>query len=69
MRAETLQQPGKEATGSRHGPEVARQMVTAGKETIGPPTETLMEEILRRENLIAALKRVQANKGAPESTG
>ena len=69
MRVETLQQPGKEATGSRHGPEVARQTVTAEMETIGPPTERLMEEILRRENLIAALKRVQANKGAPGVDG
>ena len=43
MRVETLQQPGKEATGSRHGPEVARQTVTAETESIGPPTEMLME--------------------------
>ena len=55
MRVERLQQPGKEAAGSRHGPEVARQTVTAETETIGPPTEMLMEEMLRRENLIAAL--------------
>ena len=69
MRVEWLQQPGKEATGSRHGPEVERQTVTAERETIGPPTETLMEEILRRENLIVALKRVQSNKGAPGFDG
>ena len=69
MRVETLQQPGKEATGSRHGPEVARQTVTAETESIGPPTEMLMEEILRRENLMVALKRVQANKGVPGVDG
>lgn len=28
-----------------------------------------MEEVLRRENLLAALKRVQANKGAPGIDG
>ena len=31
MRVERLQQPGKEATGSRHGPEVARQTVDGGE--------------------------------------
>ena len=66
MRAEKHQRPGKEAAGSRHEPGVARQAVTAAAESIGPPTETLMEEVLRRENLFAALKRVKANKGAPD---
>ena len=35
----------------------------------GPQTHALMEEVLRRENLLNALKRVQSNKGAPGIDG
>ncbi len=46
-----------------------RQKATAITEDIGSTTTTLMEEILRRENLLKALKRVQSNKGAPGIDG
>ena len=69
MRVETPAQLGKEATGSRHEPGAVRQTVTATGDPIDPPTDNLMEEVLRRENLLAALKRVQANKGAPGIDG
>jgi len=40
-----------------------RQNATATKENIRSATTTLMEEVLRRENLQKALKRVRSNKG------
>ena len=69
MRVEKLQRPRKEAAGSRHEPGVVRQTAPAEGEPIAPQTQTLMEEVLRRENLFAALRRVQANKGAPGVDG
>jgi group II intron reverse transcriptase/maturase len=69
MRDEKLQRPGKEAAGSRHEPGVVRQTAPAEGESIAPQTQQLMEEVLRRENLFAALRRVQANKGAPGVDG
>lgn len=69
MRVEKLQRPGKEAAGSRHEPDVVRQTAPAEGEPIAPQTQNLMEEVLRRENLFAALRRVQANKGAPGVDG
>ena len=69
MRVEKLQRPRKEAAGSRHEPGLVRQTAPAGGESIAPQTESLIEEVLRRENLSAALRRVQANKGAPGVDG
>ena len=69
MGTEKPQRPWKEAAGSRHEPGLVRQTATASADPIGPQTQTLMEEVLRRENLLKALKRVQSNKGAPGIDG
>jgi RNA-directed DNA polymerase len=69
MGAEKSQRPGREAAGSRHEPGHVRQTATANAESIGPQTHELMEEVLRRENLLKALRRVQSNKGAPGVDG
>src|ERR1039458_3875118 len=53
------------AAGSGVGTEQARQAFTAGKKEASDETTTLMEQVVGRENLRRALKRVLANKGAP----
>lgn len=55
----------KVVAGSGEGTEQVRQTVTAGTEEASEKTTTLMEQVLGRENLRRALKRVLANKGAP----
>ena len=50
-------------------PKIECQTATAAKDKTGPRTDKLMEEVLRRENLLRALKRVQRNKGAPGVDG
>jgi RNA-directed DNA polymerase len=46
-----------------------RQASAAVKETPQPETTMLLEEVLRRENLIKAYHKVRANKGAPGIDG
>ena len=69
MGTETPQRPRKEAAGSRHEPGLVHQTAPASPDPIGPQTQTLLEEVLRRENLRTALTRVQSNKGAPGVDG
>ena len=69
MGAEMPRRPRKEATGSRHEPGIVRQTAPAAVDKIGPQTEKLMEEVLHRENLLNALRRVASNKGAPGIDG
>src|ERR1041385_7330260 len=48
---------------SREG-ELGASRVTAMREDSGPETEQLMEAVVERENMVAALQRVVSNRGA-----
>jgi RNA-directed DNA polymerase len=68
-RAEMPEQPWRMMNGNRQELGIECQTVTATKDMARPRTDKLMEEVLRRENLFKALKRVQKNKGAPGVDG
>jgi RNA-directed DNA polymerase len=68
-RAERPERPEKASGGTAHGPGVDRQARTACEGNAGDGTPGLMEEVLRRENLMAAYKRVVRNGGAPGVDG
>jgi RNA-directed DNA polymerase len=59
----------KVADGIRENTARERQASAAAEENAPSETTKLLEEVLRRENLIAALRRVQSNKGAPGVDG
>lgn len=59
----------REAAGGRQGPGQVRQTSAVGKEQSSSETTGLMEQVVGRENLKRALKRVVANKGAPGPDG
>ena len=59
----------KAAGGTRKNTERERQASAAEKGKTQPKAEDLLEEVLRRENLLKALHRVRSNKGAPGVDG
>jgi len=54
-------------TGEKKGRE--HQAPTVVREKTQPEAERLLEEVLRRENMLSALRRVRSNKGAPGIDG
>ena len=68
-KAEMPEDSRKVAGGTRKNTARERQTSAAAEENAQPETTKLLEEVLRRENLIAALNRVQSNKGAPGVDG
>jgi len=59
----------KVAGGTREKKERERQTSTAEKEETQSGAKVLMEEVLRHENMLRALRRVRSNKGAPGVDG
>lgn len=55
--------------GIAHGPGSERQARAASSETAGDETTCLMEQVVCRENMLAAHRRVVGNRGAPGVDG
>ena len=68
-RAEMPEDSRKVAGGTGETKEGERQASTAVKGKTQPEAERLLEEVLRRENMLSALRRVRSNKGAPGIDG
>lgn len=68
-RVEIPERPQETGGGTADGLGVERQARAACGENAGDETPKLMEEVLRRENLITAHRRVVTNGGAPGVDG
>lgn len=68
-KAEEPEQDRGESGGTAGNPEPVRHADTARRESTGEEASRILEEVLRRENMTAAYKRVVRNKGAPGVDG
>jgi RNA-directed DNA polymerase len=68
-KAEMPEDSRRAAGGTRQSTERERQTSAAAEGNAQPEATKLLEEVLRRENLIVALQRVKSNKGAPGTDG
>ena len=68
-RAEMPEDSRKVAGGTGEKKERERQASTAVKEKTQPEAMGSLEEVLRRENMLSAFRRVRSNKGAPGIDG
>src|SRR5512135_81707 len=68
-RAEMPEDSREVAGGTGEKKERERQASTAVKEKTQPEGMGLLEEVLRRENMLSAFRRVRSNKGAPGIDG
>jgi RNA-directed DNA polymerase len=69
QKAEKPERSRKVGGGTADDTATARQTLTARGEKVEVEARSLMEEVLRRENVMAAYKRVVANGGAPGVDG
>lgn len=68
-KAEKPERPRRAGGGTAQGTGIARQASTAHQDQAGDGAQLLMERVLRRENILAAHRRVVKNGGAPGIDG
>ncbi len=68
-KAGKLEPPRRAGGGTAEGTGLERHAIRAPIEHADEEATSLMEQVVRRENMLAAYKRVVRNRGAPELTG